>query len=164
MECVNQELDQFLRLFVNEWQNNWYDLLSIMEFQYNNHIHSMMQQPPFLLDTGWIPCMGFEPSQVPSGLEMVNEFMERMKSATEEAKSAICKAQEDMTQYYNWKRTLAPVYKPGDRVYLDASDIKMTCPSPKLSHRWLGPFEIERQVGLLWGRLEWTPGDSSVKL
>jgi len=52
MECVNQELDQFLRLFVNEWQNNWYDLLSIMEFQYNNHIHSMMQQPPFLLDTG----------------------------------------------------------------------------------------------------------------
>jgi len=45
--------------------------------------------------------MGFEPSQVPSGLETVNEFMERMKSATEEAKSAIRKAQEDMTRYYN---------------------------------------------------------------
>jgi len=79
--------------------------------------------------------MGFEPSQVPSGLETVNEFTERMKSATEEAKSAICKAQEDMTRYYNQKRTLAPVYKPGDRVYLDASDIKTTRPSPKLSHR-----------------------------
>ena len=91
--------------------------------------------------------MGFEPSQVPSGLETVNEFTERMKSATEEAKSAICKAQEDMTRYYNQRRTLAPVYKPGDRVYLDASDIKTTCPSPKLSHRRLGPFEIESQVG-----------------
>jgi len=79
--------------------------------------------------------MGFEPSQVPSRLETVNEFMERMKSATEEAKSVICKAQEDMTQYYNRKRTLAPVYKPGDRVYLDASDIKMTRLSPELSHR-----------------------------
>jgi len=45
--------------------------------------------------------MGFEPSQVPSGLETVNEFTEQMKSATEEAKSAICKAQEDMTRYYN---------------------------------------------------------------
>ena len=45
--------------------------------------------------------MGFEPSQVPSELEMVNKFMERMKSATEEAKSAIHKAQEDMMQYYN---------------------------------------------------------------
>jgi len=90
--------------------------------------------------------MGFEPSQAPSGLEMVNEFTEWMKSAMEEAKSAIRKAQEDMTRYYNRKRTPAPMYKPGDRVYLDASDIKMTCPSPKLSHRRLGPFEIERQV------------------
>ena len=93
--------------------------------------------------------MGFEPSQVPSGLETVNEFMERMKSATEEAKSAICKAQEDMTRYYNQKRTPAPMYKPGDWVYLDASDIKTTRLSPKLSYRRLGPFEIECQVGLL---------------
>jgi len=93
--------------------------------------------------------MGFEPSQVPSGLETVNEFTERMKSATEEAKSAICKAQEDMTRYYNQKRTPAPMYKPGDWVYLDASDIKTTHLFPKLSHHRLGPFEIERQVGLL---------------
>jgi len=91
--------------------------------------------------------MGFEPSQVPSRLETVNKFTERMKSATEEAKSVIRKAQKDMMWYYNQKRTLAPVYKPGDRVYLDMSDIKMTRSSPKLSHCPLGPFEIERQVG-----------------
>jgi len=98
--------------------------------------------------------MGFEPSQAPSGLETVNKFTERMKSATEEAKSAIYKAQEDMTRYYNRKRTLAPVYKPGDQVYLDTSDIKTTRPSPKLSHRRLRPFEIERQVGPLAYRLK----------
>jgi len=91
--------------------------------------------------------MGFKLSQVPSRLETVNEFTERIKSTTEEAKSVICKVQEDMTQYYNRKRTPAPMYKPEDRVYLDASDIKMTCPSPKLSHCQLGPFEIEHQVG-----------------
>jgi len=79
--------------------------------------------------------MGFEPSQVPSGLETVNEFIERMKSTTEEAKLAIHKAQEDMTWYYNRKRTPASVYKPEDRVYLDASDIKMIHLSPKLSYR-----------------------------
>jgi len=134
-ERVNQELDQFLRLFINERQDDWYNLLSIAEFQHNNHVYSATQQPPFLLDTGRIPCMGFEPSQVPSGLETVNKFTERVKSATEEAKSAICKAQENMTWYYNQRRTLAPVYKPGDRVYLDVSDIKTTRPSPKLSHR-----------------------------
>jgi len=153
-ERVNQELDQFLRLFVNKWQNDWYDLLPIAEFQHNNHVHSATQQPLFLLDTGRIPHMGFEPSQAPSGLETVNEFTERMKSATEEAKSVIRKAQEDMTRYYNRKRTPAPVYKPEDRVYLDASDIKTTRPSPKLSHRRLGPFEIECQVGPLAYRLK----------
>jgi len=93
--------------------------------------------------------MGFKLRQNPSGLEMVNEFMKRMKSATEEAKSAIYKAQEDMTQYYNQRRFLAPMFKPGDQVYLDMSNIKMTCPSPKLSHHRLGPFKIKRQVGLL---------------
>jgi len=148
-ERVNQELNQFLRLFVNERQNDWYDLLPIAEFQHNNHVHSATQQPLFLINTGQIPHMGFEPSQAPSGLEMVNKFTEQMKSATEEAKSAIRKAQEDMMRYYNRKRTPAPVYKPGDRVYLDMSDIKMTRPSPKLSHRRLRPFEIERQVGPL---------------
>jgi len=102
--------------------------------------------------------MGFEPSQVPSRLEMVNKFMERMKSATEEAKSAIRKAQENMTWYYNRKRTPAPMYKPGDWVYLDTSDIKTTCPSPKLSYCRLGPFEIEHQVGLLAYRLKLSHG------
>jgi len=98
--------------------------------------------------------MGFEPSQAPSRLETVNEFMERMKSATEEAKSVIHKVQEDMTRYYNQRRSPAPVFKPGDRVYLDVSDIRMTRPSPKLSHRRLGPFEIERQVRPLAYRLK----------
>jgi len=51
-EHVNQELNQFLCLFVNERQDNWYDLLSIVEFQHNNYVHSTMQQPPFLLDMG----------------------------------------------------------------------------------------------------------------
>jgi len=39
-ECVNQELDQYLWLFVNEQQNDWYDLLPMAEFQHNNHVHS----------------------------------------------------------------------------------------------------------------------------
>ena len=91
-EYINQELNQFLHLFVNKQQNDWYNLLPIVEFQHNNHIYSTIQQPLFLLDIGQIPHIGFEPSQAPSTLEMVNKFMEQMKLATKEAKSAICKA------------------------------------------------------------------------
>src|SRR5882724_2271103 len=59
-EHVNQELEQYLRVFVNERQDDWDELLPMAEFQYNNHIHSSTQQTPFLLDTGRHPRMGFE--------------------------------------------------------------------------------------------------------
>jgi len=39
MECVNQELDQYLWLFVNKQQDNWYNLLPLAEFQHNYHIY-----------------------------------------------------------------------------------------------------------------------------
>jgi hypothetical protein len=91
--------------------------------------------------------MGFEPNQRPSRLETVNEFTDRMKTTLDEAKAALVKSKEDMTRYYNQKPTHAPDYKPGDKVYLDDSDIQTTRPSRKLSHRRLGPFPIVEHVG-----------------
>jgi hypothetical protein len=146
-ERVNQELEQYLRVFVNQRQDDWADLLPLAEFQYNNHVHSSTQHPPFLLETGRLPRMGFEPDQRPSRLESVNEFKDRMRNTLEEAKAALTKSKDDMARYYNQKRSAAPKYNPGDKVYLDASDIQTTRPSRKLSHKRLGPFPIERQVG-----------------
>ena len=51
-ERVNQELEQYLRLFTSERQNDWSDLLSLAEFQYNNHVHSATQTVPFMMDHG----------------------------------------------------------------------------------------------------------------
>jgi len=45
--------------------------------------------------------MGFELQQNPSGLETVNEFMERMRIAIKETKSIIHKVQDDMKRYYD---------------------------------------------------------------
>jgi len=146
-ERVNQELEQYLRVFVNQRQDDWADLLPLAEFQYNNHVHSSTQHPPFLLEAGRLPRMGFEPDQRPSKVESVNEFRDRMKSTLEEAKAALAKSKEDMARYYNQRRSAAPEYKPGDKVYLDASDIHTTRPSKKLSHKRLGPFLVERKVG-----------------
>ena len=146
-ECVNQELEQYLRLFVNERQDDWDDLLPLAEFQYNSHVHSAMQQTPFMLNSGRHPQMGFEPGQSESCMETVNEFKDRMEKSLEEARSALAKAKDDMAQYYNQKRTPAPEYKVGDHVYLDASDIQTTWPSQKLAHRYFGPYVIQRRVG-----------------
>jgi len=60
--------------------------------------------------------------------------MERMKTVIKEAKSMICKAQDDMKRYYDRRRTLALVFKPSNKIFPDVSDIRTTYPSQKLSH------------------------------
>jgi len=46
------------------------------------------------------------------------------------------------------------VFKPSDKVFLDALDIWTTYPSQKLSHRRLGPFVVEWQIGSMAYRLK----------
>ena len=79
-ERVNQELEQYLCIFINERQDDWTDLFSLAEFQYNNHVHSSTQHLLFLLEAGHLPQMGFEPDQRPSQVESVNEFTDQMKA------------------------------------------------------------------------------------
>ena len=75
--------------------------------------------------------------------QAVNEFVDRVKVAQEEAKAAPAKAKNDIDHI------LAPKYQLRDCVYLDKSDITMTQPLRKLSHCHLGPFLVEQQVGPL---------------
>jgi len=51
-ECVNQELEQYLCVFVNERQDDWDEWLPMAEFAYNNHVHSSTQHMPFFINTG----------------------------------------------------------------------------------------------------------------
>ena len=148
-ERINQELEQFLCLFINQRQDDWDDLLPYVEFQYNNHVHSATQNVPFLLDTGRIPCMGFELDQRQSKVESVNKFKMRTEATLEEAKEALVKSKDDMVKYYDWRRTPAPEYQPRDKVFLDASDIHTTRPSWKLSHQRLGPFPVVKKMGMV---------------
>jgi hypothetical protein len=57
-----------------------------------------------------------------------------MAQGLEEAKSAIAKAKDEYAMFYNHRREPAPIFKPGDKVWLDGSDIATNRPSSKLSH------------------------------
>lgn len=109
-ECLNQELEQYLQLFINQCQDDWSKFLPLAKFSYNNHVHSATQHTPFLVDTGRHPCMGFEPTEPLSVKESVNEFVERMRTTEEEAQVALAKAKDDMAKYYNWQRQPTPKY------------------------------------------------------
>jgi hypothetical protein len=87
-----------------------------------------------MVDTGRHPHMGFEPQQPRSTLESANEFAECMALGIEEAKAALTKAKDEYAMYYNRRHEPALVFAPGDRVWLDGSDIATNRPSSKLSH------------------------------
>jgi hypothetical protein len=133
-EHINQVLEGYLRIFTSRRQDDWDDFLPTGEFQYNNTVHSSTQQTPFMVDTGRHPRTGFEPQQPRSTLESVNDFAERIALGIEEAKAALTKVKDEYAMFYNRRREPAPVFAPGDKVWLDGSDIATNRPSSKLSH------------------------------
>jgi len=60
IEKVNQELEWYLRMFINYRQEQWPDWLEIAEFVYNNKAHSSTRILPFKADYRQDPRMGFE--------------------------------------------------------------------------------------------------------
>jgi hypothetical protein len=69
-----------------------------------------------------------------STLESANKFAERIVQGIEEVKAALTKVKDKHTMFYNHRCEPALVYAPGDRVWLDGSDIATNRPSSKLSH------------------------------
>jgi hypothetical protein len=69
-----------------------------------------------------------------------------MEAATSEARSALSKAADDMSRFYDRHRQTAPTYKIGDKVWLNAQNITTTRPMKKLDHKWLGPYIINKVV------------------
>ena len=59
-ERVNSILEQYLRCFINERQNNWVDLLPFAEFAYNNTLQQSIHQSPFYANYGFNPKFNLE--------------------------------------------------------------------------------------------------------
>src|SRR5258708_17789232 len=73
MECVNQEIEAYLHVFVSHRQDDWADWLPLAEFAYNNKIHAATCRTPFELNTSQHPCLGVEPTRT-STVEAVDTF------------------------------------------------------------------------------------------
>ena len=59
-ERTNQELEQYLRMYVNHRQNNWSEWLATAEFAFNNKVHTATKMSLFQVNYGREPRMGFD--------------------------------------------------------------------------------------------------------
>ena len=94
-ERANQELEQYLRIYVNYRQNNWSEWLATAEFAFNNKVHTATKISLFQANYERKPRMGFDIRKKGKN-EKAEEFMRKMKERHEEAKVALVKSQEEI--------------------------------------------------------------------
>jgi len=148
MERVNQELEQYLRMFIDYRQEQWSDWLGIAEFVYNNKVHSSTKVLPFKTNYGQDPRMEFEMRRK-GKYKGAEKFMTKIKEIQEEAKAVLGKAQEEMKKYINRKRGEVDEYKVEDLVMLSTKDLKYQITgrrTKKLMERFIGPYQVKKIV------------------
>ena len=144
-ERINQELEQYLRVFIDHRQEQWSDWLGMAEFAYNNKIHSTTKILPFKVNYGQNPRIGFK-GRRKGKYEAAGKFVEKMKKIQEKAKVMLGKVQEEMKKFTNKKREEGEKYKVGDLVLLSMKDLKWQMKgrrSEKLTEHFVGPYKVK---------------------
>ena len=105
-EQMNQELEQYLKIYVNYQQDNWAEWLALVEFAYNDWEHSAMKCSLFFANYGRHPNKGMNQNvQVKS--QGAIEFAQQMKNIHEEVGAAIAHAQRLMKKQYDKGKQLS---------------------------------------------------------
>ena len=147
-EHMNQELEQYLRFFVENRQKDWPEWLASAEFVVNNKTHTVTKISPFMENYGRELRME-EDIRKKEKVESVTKFIEKMKKMYEEAAVALKKIQKEMKQYADRNRRETEEWKKGDRVMLSTKDLVFKERLvQKLMERYVGPYVIEKIVSL----------------
>ena len=98
MEWMNQELEQYLRFFIEHRQKDWPEWLAAAEFAVNNKVHMATKVSPFMANYGKELRMGGDIRRK-GKVESATAFVERMKKVHKEAEAALRKMQKKMKRY-----------------------------------------------------------------
>jgi len=145
-ERTNQTLEQYIRIYCNYQQDNWKELLPLAEFAYNNAPSATTGISPFFANKGYHPNITVHPERELSSAR-AKEFAVDLDELHQELRRKIAEAQKRYQGPADARRTPAPEFKVGDKVFVKAAHFRTTRPSKKLSEKNLGPFEIIAQVG-----------------
>jgi len=144
-ERANRTLEQCLRMYVGPRQDDWDELLDVVEFAINDSNNPSTGYSPFYLMYGMNPCVAVDLAcgvMVPAA----QRFSSEMADAIEHAKAKLEEAQAYQAVHAN-KRRRDVVFHVGDKVKLSTANLRLpSTMSKKLCARWLGPFKVVRVV------------------
>ena len=148
MERTNQELEQYLRMYVNHRQNNWSEWLATAEFAFNNKVHTATKISLFQVNYGREPRMRFDIRKKRKN-EKAEEFVKEMKERHEEARAVLVKSQEEIKRQADRSRKEAEEYRVGDKVLISTKDFLaelMKRATKKLMEKFIGPYVVKKIV------------------
>ena len=97
IERINQELEQYLRFFIDHRQNDWPEQLASTEFAVNNKTHLATKISLFMAN--YKRKLRIEVDiRKKRKVEKAMEFTERIKKVQKEAEAVLRKAQDKMKQ------------------------------------------------------------------
>ena len=145
-ERVNQSLEQYLRQYCNNEQDNWNDLLPLAEFAYNNSASTTTQMSPFFANFGFHHRTTW-PVEKESKNPASRNYAHWMESVHELCVKRLEETREHMGKYYDRSRKEAPPYTVGDLVLLNGKNIRTRRPAKELDAKLFGLFKVVRLVG-----------------
>ena len=156
-ERLNQILTTYLRMHINDSQNDWPRWLGMAEFAYNSAKHEATEKTPFEANYGYNPVIKNPLLLIENPVDLALITAEKSQKITKDLQENLRFAQERMIKYANKKRSNGPTFKKGDKVYIANKNFKSKRPSKKLDHKKLGPFLILSVVSDVDVRLKLPP-------
>lgn len=148
-ERMNQTLEQYLRCYCSENQEEWPSLLTQAEFAANNSVHHTLRMSPFSVVYGWNPEIHKAPTRDESRegrVPAAAEAAKRMREADQTLRSRWQHAMEIQLRAQN-SRQRPQSYKVGDKVLLSSKNLRLLGPKKKIGPKFIGPFRIRDAVG-----------------
>ncbi|KAK3557749.1 hypothetical protein QTP86_000300 [Hemibagrus guttatus] len=133
-------------------QQRWSEFLPWTEYAQNSLIHSSTGLTPFQCMLGYQPPL-FPWSGEPSDVPAVEEWYRLSKEVWEWAHIRLQRAVWRQRIQADRRRCPHPSYQVGQKVWLSTQNLRLKLPCRKLSPKFVGPFEIIRQVNPVAYRL-----------
>ena len=159
MENANQYIDQCLQPFVNYYQDNWSDLIHIVDFAAAALPHDSTGLSSFMVEMGYEPRTSFD-WDCPADLINVTDVIRKARANAMSQVKGIhdtwewCRMNMEAAQKRQQKQAnhhCRPVdFSVGDPVWVSTKNWITDRPSRKLGHQQEGPYRILEQRGHLY--------------